>query len=970
MKVRQPQTFGARLGKRRLTFEPLESRRLLDGETDGTPVPPPPPPPAQIAKFGSTTELEAFLVKDALERYQGLFGQPGWPYWWWYREGGPVLGDTDGDGVPGHSDTNVQVAGVDEGDLVETDGDFLYVLSNQQLVIIDALPAAEMEVTSRVHFEGMPFAEYLMGDRLTVLSHSYTDGGVPWWGIPGWPLVDVASPYFYRTELVVTVFDVADRAAPTIVQETRLDASHVDSRAIGNLVYLVTSSGFGLPAPELHCTPPFDPAGTKPIDPDAKCVYETEAEYLARIEGQVIELGMPHYASRGHDGVPVTGLLTSPEEVYRPIVEDAWNLLSIVVIDTSDDETPGPAFATSVPTDYASQIYASLDHLYVANPVWRPELPDGTATLLLKFDLDAVGKRVDLIAAGDVPGRLLNQFSIDEYNGYLRLATTRGWGPSTENRVLVLDQSDQSLDVVGQSEILGAGEQIFAVRFQGDRGYVVTFLRIDPLFALDLSDPLNPQRAGELEIPGFSNYLHPVAGTHLIGIGRNADATGRVEELQVSLFDVSDLSQPALTDRDSVDTALWAYSEATDNHHAVGYYPELGVLAIPVSSYEWSLLDRDGDGAGETSIYRPRTELWVWRIDTTTEGEGAVEPLGRIEHDSYVRRSVRIGDTLYSLSDVEVKAHQILNPSVELGALYYGQDDVGIGVFEPSPDDADVRQAIDFPDISAPQVIAVAVGNSEWDGAYVDLLESQSGEPASSAVGVAGVNQIKITFSEDAQVSPSDLVITGKNGATYPWYGFDYDAQIATATWTIAQIGAEELTLALADAVSDLARTRLDGDSDGQAGGAFIAQFSLLPGDVDRSGAVDVEDLNAVRNGFGEDGVGLPGDVNADGQINIHDLNVVRNNFGDAAAAVATGGDDASRSAQRVARRMFGTEFGGRPSAGAAGDASASRVRATDVLFASGWATAETLDSSPGSLHQRYKRADASVRFVVPHLVL
>ncbi|MDZ4780428.1 MAG: beta-propeller domain-containing protein [Planctomycetia bacterium] len=920
---------------RRLSVEPLESRWMLDGDSNGTAVP---PPPVELEKFSSTAELEQYLIDDALVRFDGLFGQPGWPYGWWWRSGG-VFGDTPGEVAPGHSETNTQVAGVDEGDLVETDGDYLYVLSGQQLVIIDALPAEDMSVASRVHFEGQPFAQYLMGERLTVLSHAYVDGGESWWGASGGPFVgavDIAMPFFYRTELVATVFDVSDRAAPTLLQETRLDASHVDSRAIGNLVYLVTSSGFGLPAPELNCTPPFDPTAGKPIDPNSTCVYETRDAYLTRISGQVLELGLPHYSAVDADGDVTTGLLTQPEEFYRPIVENPWNLMSVVVIDAGDDASTGPVFSTSIPTDYASQIYASTDSLYVANPVWRPDQVDGTATLLLKFDLNAEERRVDLSAVGEVPGRLLNQFSLDEHKGYLRIATTRGWGPDTENRVLVLEQTDESLDVVGRSENIGAGEQIFAVRFQGDRAFVVTFLRIDPLFALDLSDPKNPRRAGELEIPGFSNYLHPLGDSHLIGIGRNADpVTGRVQELQVSLFDVSSLDQPSITDRDSVETADWAYSEATDNHHAVGYYPEHGVLAIPISSGEWSMEDRDGDGIKESNLYQPRTELWVWRIDPSSGGEQAVALLGRIEHDSYVRRSVRIGDTLYSISDSEVKAHAILDPASQLGALYFGQEDAGIGVFHPATDDPDVALSLEHPELAAPQVVKVLVGDSNWQGEFIDLLEQGAADTSTSpVVGLAGINQIKLVFSEEVQISPSDLVVRGRDGKTYSWYGFEYNAQIATATWTFGPMATDELSITLADAVRDLGRSQLDGDSDGQAGGAFATTIGILPGDADRSGAIEVADLNTVRNGFGAIGVGLLGDVNADDRIDLNDLNLVRNNFGQSLTIAAAPFSAPTGSTLDVTGFDVGKYHIVRWNTTATGEPSSTvRAAATDVLF-------------------------------------
>ncbi len=937
--LRKANSHQRRPAVRRLSVEPLESRWLLDGEAVGTAVPPP-PPPFELEKFSSTAELEQYLIDDALVRFDGLFGQPGWPYWWWWRSGGVLGGDTDGEVTPGHSETNTQVAGVDEGDLVETDGDYLYVLSGQQLVIIDALPAEEMSVTARIHFDSDPFAQYLMGERLTVLSHAYVEGGESWWGDSGGPFVgdiDIAMPFFYRTELVATVFDVSDRSAPALLQETRLDASHVDSRAIGNLVYLVTSSGFGLPAPDLNCTPPFDPTAGKPLDPNATCVYETRDAYLARISGQVLELGLPHYSAVDAGGVATSGLLTQPEEFYRPIVDNPWNLLSVVVIDVGDDASTGPAFSTSIPTDYASQIYASTESLYIANPVWRPDQVDGTATLLLKFDLNALDRRVDLSAMGEVPGRLLNQFSLDEHEGYLRIATTRGWGPDTENRVLVLAQTDESLDVVGRSENIGAGEQIFAVRFQGDRAFVVTFLRIDPLFALDLSDPEHPRSAGELEIPGFSNYLHPLGESHLIGIGRNADpASGRVEELQVSLFDVSSLDQPSITDRDSIETADWAYSEATDNHHAVGYYPEHGVLAIPVSSGEWTMEDRDGDGIKESNLYQPRTELWVWRIDPSSNGEQAVALLGRIEHDSYVRRSVRIGDTLYSISDSEVKAQAILDPSSQLGAVYFGQEDAGIGVFIPSADDPDVAEALEHPEQAAPQVVKVLVGDSNWKGDFVDWLEQDAADASTSrVVGLAGINQIKLVFSEDVQVSPSDLNIRGRDGRIYSWYGFEYNAQIATATWTIGPITADELTITLADAVRDLGRSQLDGNSDGQAGGAFAVTIGILPGDTDRNGAVELADLNAVRGGFGATGVGLSGDVNADERIDLSDLNLVRNNFGQSLTISATPLSDSTDSFGATTVFDVGGVHIVRQNARAPVDQrSTARAAATDLLFA------------------------------------
>src|SRR5690606_5418097 len=154
---------------------------------------------------------------------------------------------------------------------------------------------------------------------------------------------------------------------------------------------------------------------------------------------------------------------------------------------------------------------------------------------------------------------------LDEHAGFLRIATNSG----NSNNVYILGQDGGELNVVGRLENIAPGEQLFAVRFMGNRGYVVTFQQIDPLFALDLSNPAHPQLVGELEMPGFSTYLHPVGENYLIGIGRDADLTGRVQGVQVSLFDVTNLAQPRLIERFVIDTGGYAFSEATYEHHAV-----------------------------------------------------------------------------------------------------------------------------------------------------------------------------------------------------------------------------------------------------------------------------------------------------------------------------------------------------------------------------------------------------------------
>jgi len=702
----------------RLRFEPLENRLLLSGGTtdDGLPSDGSDPGTAVLARFASAEELEDYLVKDALERYQWQFGQPAYP---WYWRGGPCIDGTVNtfggvpEANPTHSDTNTQVAGVDEGDIVETDGEYLYVLSGQEVVIIDAWPADEMAVASRVTIEGRPFAEYLNGDTLTVLSRDYRyDHG--WPPIEPMPLAggtfaaDVMyAPYYWPSQAITTVsvFDVSDREAPTLVRETDLEGSYVDSRAIDSNVYLVLRDDFCLPGPILlpvaddpwRIQDPTDPnvfpdgsfAPTIwPPPPEYHYVYETQQQYLTRIEGQVLELALPEFSSYDADGeLTESGLLSEATDIYRPISPDYWSLMSVVVYDTAADP-PGPVSSTSVPADYTSEVYMSTENLYLLQNKWTT---DGAMTRILKFALDDPAAGLDLSAIGTVYGRVLNQFAVDEYDGCLRIAVTGGRWRETLNSVYVLKQEGQSLEVVGSATDLARGEQIFAARFLGDRGYVVTFEQVDPLFVLDLSDPTAPAVTGELKITGFSNYLHDVGDDFLLGLGRDADpVTGLYQDPQVSLFYVGIPTNPTLADRYTMHTGRAGGMNLFDDHHAISYFPEHQILAVPIPSYGYST---------DWCRYRYQYELWVFHIDkaanidpTADDGSilprGDIELMGRVEHKTSIRRSVRIGEVLYSISDSVVSAHSFDDLQTPIKTLVFKAEPLGVidGVILPDVD--------------------------------------------------------------------------------------------------------------------------------------------------------------------------------------------------------------------------------------------------------------------------------------------
>jgi uncharacterized secreted protein with C-terminal beta-propeller domain len=247
---------------------------------------------------------------------------------------------------------------------------------------------------------------------------------------------------------------------------------------------------------------------------------------------------------------------------------------------------------------------------------------------------------------------VLNSFSMDEDGQYFRLATTEGFGDQMSSDVSVLDQVGSELRLVGSANGIAPGEQIYSARFVGDRAYLVTFVRTDPLFTLDMSDPTAPRVAGKLEIPGFSSYLQPIDATHLLGLGKAPDANGRIDLPQLSLFDVSDIANPKRTAVYTIDDADGTLDSVADtDHHALAYFPTQEILAFPVREYN-----------SAQGTYLARTE--VIRVDE----EKGISRLGAIEHPDYgeALRAVRIGGVLFSISDQHVLIAELAAPDTIL----------------------------------------------------------------------------------------------------------------------------------------------------------------------------------------------------------------------------------------------------------------------------------------------------------------
>jgi len=265
-----------------------------------------------------------------------------------------------------------------------------------------------------------------------------------------------------------------------------------------------------------------------------------------------------------------------------------------------------------------------------------------------------------------VDGEILNQFSLGEYEGVLRIATTTGntWEGNSRNNVFCVKSNGDKLEVIGGIRDLAPGERLYSARFVGERGYLVTFVQVDPLFTLDLSDPTNPVVAGELKVPGYSTYLHPLNENYLLSVGQDTvveDGIVRNGGMQLSIFDVSDFSNPKLLHTAKIgDTGT--YSEAMYNHKALTFWPEQNLLALPVNEY--AVTPSENGDVWENTF----NGMVVYHLTDDYD----FEMLGRMNLYTYDEtdttyyypswyRGVFIGDYFYGMTSRTVKAGPVVN---------------------------------------------------------------------------------------------------------------------------------------------------------------------------------------------------------------------------------------------------------------------------------------------------------------------
>ena len=530
-----------------------------------------------LKPFTSTAELSAFTRQYEFRRGTGAGGKD--------AEGSlppsasPTTGGTMSNGNFSH--TNIQEVGVDEPDAVKTDGEYLYIASNDRVNIVDAIPANALNLVADIVVPGYVDKLMLSDGRLVILYH-YSNLGDPG-GVPE-PAAKLALLPYAVMRTGVLIADVSDPALPVTLRHELFDGYFTAARRLDNALHLVVQHS---PIVTLiNDGGVVDGGGATDGIPALGVVAATRASDTAEVIPQ-------HYRVEADGTLVNLGPLVDASQILHPDQPTWLNFVAIISIDL---ERPSRAVNAVAYLGNSAVVYMSSQALYIAQSdgtfAGLPIAVDGSvveaavaaralatsSTQIHKFSLR--GAAVQASASGSVPGALLNQYGLSEHNGFLRAATTDF---NVGSAVYVLEQVEATLDVAGKVENIAPNERMYAARFLGDRGFLVTFEQIDPFFTLDLANPRAPVLVGELKVPGFSEYLHPIDATHVLAMGyATREVGGRImtEGVQISLFDVTDFTNPQLMD--SVAWEANMSSEASYNPLAFNYWAETKLLALPM----------------------------------------------------------------------------------------------------------------------------------------------------------------------------------------------------------------------------------------------------------------------------------------------------------------------------------------------------------------------------------------------------
>jgi len=736
--------------------------------------------PRLLYDFESCDDLLDYAktnAKQMVEQSGNIWGYPSFDV-----DNGAEGGDTGGDpvGQPGdgegdgagdgggkdYSKTNVQEAGVDEPDLIKTDGERILALAQGKLHFVDASGASpQLRGSLVIDGEAWDAQMFLHEDRAMLLIRTgvynwgWGDGGIDEGAPPpaeptdpadpaeepgaeepsdseGEPLplpeeppppagLDLSKHFPPNTGSVLRLVevDISDPDDLRIVSNLYINGDLVNARLIDGVARVVLRSlptGLEFKSPEHFVnwdalegggvdgeTGTFstsaDPSGSggdvppnptsatttsagssggsgepdegaahgdkpgfregEPLSPWEvewnKAVEQAKLHNLAVIESSQVDDWLPQFVledlSQGAAKIS-KGRLLDCVDVQHAGSYSGLSTLSVLTVNLEQSLALGKGIGVF---SEGETVYASKDNLYVTTTPWRPmqwteeDLENGLKSYVHKFSL-ASAEKASYIASGEVRGRVRSQWSLSEHEGDLRIATTdqQSWDATTsENFVTVLRQTGGDLQQIGQVGGLGLGEEIQGVRFIGTVGYVVTFRQVDPLYTIDLSDPTKPVTRGELKIPGFSAYLHPVGDNLLLGVGYDGTDEGQLLGLQLSLFDVSDLTNPTRIHQTALGTDF-GWSEAIFDHKAFLYWGKTKLALLPTESYTW-------DEVNMTESH------FAGALGYSIDAQTGILPVGQVQHPLLgdpdygwrpaIRRSLVIEDQVLTLSDAGLK---------------------------------------------------------------------------------------------------------------------------------------------------------------------------------------------------------------------------------------------------------------------------------------------------------------------------
>ena len=683
----------------------------------------------QIKKFNSLDEIKKFLKENqgGYESYNiggvrsttaGMesFAADA-------NAGAPKASNDVGAGADDYSTTNIQVEGVDEPDFVKNDGKYIYVVSGNNVYIVEAYPAENMKRLSEINLtkkdsdEAKYYSSYISnifinGDSLIVFANgnNYVNTGIEC-SKESYEL-GIRCGGYYEQSTIVNVYDISDKENPELKHEYSFDGDYVDARMIGDYVYLISNKYVYLNSGNEDIILPM-----YSIDGVEKTVLANEIYYFPYYDYRYIFTSINAISldnGKSNSKVYMTGasntLFVSKDniyltyskrmkqsdyyekmidEVFIPLLPSKEANKIKDIMDSDDEYYERIKQVGDVIEDYSNSLTGEERSDFDKEMMEKLEeyqikvQKEIEKTIVHRVNIDKLN--IDYKSAGEVPGNVLNQFSMDENDGYFRIATTTGdsWRDTSLNNLYVLDIDN--MEIVGQIEDLAQGERIYSTRFIGDRAYIVTFKQVDPLFVIDLKDPQNPEVLGYLKVTGYSSYLHPYDENHIIGVGMDADENGRTMGIKISLFDVSDVENPKEAGKYAVSEGKWSYSDALYDHKAFLFDKERNLLVIPVSYTKET-------GANEKGW--PNYEYWqgAYVLDISLDG---IDLKGKINHETkksddeygyygygnYVRRSLYMDNILYTISNGMIKANNLqdLNEisNVELPyeepRVYYGE---------------------------------------------------------------------------------------------------------------------------------------------------------------------------------------------------------------------------------------------------------------------------------------------------------